>query len=1086
MTSVNVGGIYYTVSMDTADLLRGSRTATKELSIMESRLNDVAVAAKAVVSGMAVMNIIDIADEWGQYASRLKMATQSTDEYNIVQERMIQSANMTFRSINETKESFIQMSPVLRQMGYDLGESMDAIETFSGLLVVNGASAERGAAAMQALSVSLQKGKIDADSWMTIYSTMDSIVDVISASSGKAAAEIRQLGVNGKLSVREFTEALANGYLPTMQKVAEMPTSVRDAMQNLTNGFQEYIGKANEAAGITATIAKGLSLLGDNFSMVAEVGLAAAGGAMLSYTGAAVKVVAASLKARQASIEVARAAVAEAAATARRTQAEVIAAKHQMMAAKTAQEQAAALSVLRQAKLADVQATKVQEAANNSLAKSQALMRGAGTGLLGIMGGPAGLAVTVGLAAAAFLALRERGEQARKTLEEMQGPLEEVASSFRRMSQDQQAQKLVEYTEAHADAVRNAANAYKELEQSIVLDLEHSRPDFAFSGQMDEYLKKLRDAKSEGQALTPVLQEMAKAANLNPDYIAGWTKLAGEFNKSAENAGIASAALVAVNNIFSMLKHSANDAAAGVNNANAAMGLIGDAAQKQIDTLQKQITLFGKTGSAASVLYDIEQARLHQKGQFAQHSTEELDAIEKEARALAKLEASKNRGGGGPSKAQQSAEKRKRELEQIAEVAKRYIDTLQQQYDQVDKMTNLERLEYEIKAKKVTLGDEEYKTAVNLAEKLDERARKERELVEVKKAAAEALNVQNAELSAQRQLLSEIAGYDADIDGAGMGERARSEMEARLQIVQQFAQRVQQIDDQRRQALAQTDEKDRERISQMYDDVLSIEQDYQGKSLAAYDQYVQRKREADADWTTGATRAWANYVEQAQEAASLADQAISSWLSSTEDALVNFVQTGKLSFSDLASSIIADLARIAAKQMITGLLGNVFGGMFDGASSISGLSSGTGLSSTGGGGYSLSSGTSGLGLSVAGGRANGGPVAAGQMYEVNERGTPELLTYGGKQYLMMGNQSGNVTPMGSGGGGMQQHGGNVIVNVHGAPSQPQVQERTDSGGNRVIDVLFGQFEQRLGQRMAAGQGAAFQGLNSRVVLQPRR
>lgn len=43
------------------------------------------------------------------------------------------------------------------------------------------------------------------------------------------------------------------------------------------------------------------------------------------------------------------------------------------------------------------------------------------------------------------------------------------------------------------------------------------------------------------------------------------------------------------------------------------------------------------------------------------------------------------------------------------------------------------------------------------------------------------------------------------------------------------------------------------------------------------------------------------------------------------------------------------------------------------------------------------------------GRANGGPVVAGGMYQVNEN-SPEMLSMGGKQYLMMGNQGGTVTP----------------------------------------------------------------------------
>jgi hypothetical protein len=51
-----------------------------------------------------------------------------------------------------------------------------------------------------------------------------------------------------------------------------------------------------------------------------------------------------------------------------------------------------------------------------------------------------------------------------------------------------------------------------------------------------------------------------------------------------------------------------------------------------------------------------------------------------------------------------------------------------------------------------------------------------------------------------------------------------------------------------------------------------------------------------------------------------------------------------------------------------------------------------------------------------GGRASGGPVQAGRLYRVNEQGT-EMLSIGGRDYLMMGAQGGDVTPAGAFGGG---------------------------------------------------------------------
>jgi lambda family phage tail tape measure protein len=88
------------------------------------------------------------------------------------------------------------------------------------------------------------------------------------------------------------------------------------------------------------------------------------------------------------------------------------------------------------------------------------------------------------------------------------------------------------------------------------------------------------------------------------------------------------------------------------------------------------------------------------------------------------------------------------------------------------------------------------------------------------------------------------------------------------------------------------------------------------------------------DASAGMKRALRDYADEAMDLGKGVEGAVKNAFSGMEDALVNFVQTGKLEFSDLVNSIIADLARIAVRQSITGplasglesALGSLFGG----------------------------------------------------------------------------------------------------------------------------------------------------------------
>lgn len=122
------------------------------------------------------------------------------------------------------------------------------------------------------------------------------------------------------------------------------------------------------------------------------------------------------------------------------------------------------------------------------------------------------------------------------------------------------------------------------------------------------------------------------------------------------------------------------------------------------------------------------------------------------------------------------------------------------------------------------------------------------------------------------------------------------------------------------------------------------ERDLQETTVANYDAMTA----AQGDWRNGASSAFSSYLEQARDVAGQTRTLFSNAFSSMEDAVANFAITGKLSFSDFAKSVLADMARIATRQAITGIAGSLFGsaigGFFGGGASAVGEGTMTGFS----------------------------------------------------------------------------------------------------------------------------------------------
>lgn len=209
---------------------------------------------------------------------------------------------------------------------------------------------------------------------------------------------------------------------------------------------------------------------------------------------------------------------------------------------------------------------------------------------------------------------------------------------------------------------------------------------------------------------------------------------------------------------------------------------------------------------------------------------------------------------------------------------------------------------------------------------------------------------------------------------------------------------------------------------------------------------------AQGDWRNGASSAFQNYLEQARDVAGQTKSMFTNAFTSMEDAVVNFAMTGKFSFADFTKSILADMVRIETQRAASGLLSSV-------------VSWGATAASAYFGGGTTSAGSTQAGYSseimdsfVSGQRAAGGPVAANSLYQVNELG-PELLSQGGKTYLMMGNEGGSITPLGSsttalmsgssGGGGATAVNVSITINSDGSTQVDSTTPMMDQFGKEI-------------------------------------
>lgn len=474
-----------TASFETG--MQGAReTATTEFGHISSAAKNMAIT---VAGAFAADKIIDAADGYTQIGSRIKRSTADAEEYAMVQARILETANQTYRPLVEAQETYLATSAGLKEMGKSTADALDIIDSLSYAYTMNAASTEQVASANEWLSKSMIDNKVSGDAFKSMTLAADNLIQDLADHTGKSTIEIKKLGNAGKISLKDLMDTLQGTVDKNKALAAEMPNSWKDGITAVENNFNSFIGKANETYEITGILSGGLITLSEHMEELAIVATAAgsAYGAkrILEYADAVkLSIVQNIARAqalaveRQALVSGAAAEVSRTAAIATNMQAQVAAAQADALRLTGMQRIAfvertliplqAAATV---AKNAEAAASRAHTAALGAEIVASSRLAVAKRALMGLVGGPVGLiSLGVGLAATMYM-VSKSGDQANETLENQSkyaglaaDQLDRLEGAQRRAAKDELSKEI----DIQSLGIKKLENDFELLTESIM------------------------------------------------------------------------------------------------------------------------------------------------------------------------------------------------------------------------------------------------------------------------------------------------------------------------------------------------------------------------------------------------------------------------------------------------------------------------------------------------------------------------------------------------------------------------------------------------------------------------------------------
>lgn len=499
------------IVIDAKNAERNARNLGNELESIERKgdfatksMDALSVATRQLAGYMAGLVTVSAAiskmDTYTGLQNRLKLVTNNQVELNKATEDTFNIAQATGQSWDSTAQVYQRFADNAKRLGITLQQTSVLTETVAKAISISGASAASAEAALVQFGQALASGVLRGEEFNSISEQAPGLLKAIATGLNVNIGELRAMAAEGKLTADVVIKSLEEAKVSVDDLFNKTDFTIGNSFTMLNNAVTQFVGEAGKGSGAAQVLAGTIQTLASNLDVLTSAMMVGGAYWLGTYipaiyaSGVAVaaktKELAVQTVTQYAAIQAERAAAAQqvistqaAVANTQATLAAIAAEKalevQRLKSQITEKGRTATLTRMAELKKIEAQVTRELAVAEGALATAQARSAAAGAAsvgigsrLLGLLGGPVGIGITVASLAAGYMYLQQRADDANKKLEEQGKIADRTRSELEKLNGVERKSAVNDLTTAF-DAQNKALEKSRLAVGSALIDIQN-------------------------------------------------------------------------------------------------------------------------------------------------------------------------------------------------------------------------------------------------------------------------------------------------------------------------------------------------------------------------------------------------------------------------------------------------------------------------------------------------------------------------------------------------------------------------------------------------------------------------------------